>query len=301
MRSSRINLALYAVATLSLGIPFVLIALAQQAMSTQVMAATRVALAAGTLLLVLVFRKGAREHGLAIAARHPVALSVVAVTAAVAPNLLIGAAEQRVPSGTVAVILSTTPVWIFIGSAITKSGEQLRARHWVAMPLALVGVAWACGAVVPVDALPWCLLALAAAISYAISNLVLRRHLAGVSPLLVAAVEMVLASAVLVPFAVTNPGHVAWEPLAWVAVTFAGIACSGLGWLANTALVQRAGASSSSIVSYTSVLVSVVLGVVVLDEPLTPGVGVGCLVLMIAVVIFAGVPPRSVPSWKRNR
>ena len=223
------------------------------------------------------------------------------MTAAVAPNLLIGAAEEHVPSGTVAVLVSTTPLWILFGSALTRSGDGMRPRHWVAIPVALSGVAWVCGAGVPLDSLPWCLLPLAAAVSYGISNLVLRRHLAGVSPLLVATAEMMLASAVLVPLAVTNPGRLTWEPVAWAAVATAGIVCSGLGWLANTALVQRAGAGSASIVSYTSVLVSVGLGVVVLHEPLTPRVGLGCLLLLVGVLIFTGVIYGPSPTWKAKK
>jgi drug/metabolite transporter (DMT)-like permease len=288
VRSSRTDLALGATATLSLGVPFLLIAVAQRAMSTPVMAAARVALAAAALLLVLVGRgPGTLGHVRAALTRHPVALTVVGLTAAVAPNLLIGSAERHVPSGTVAVLLATTPLWIAVGAELTRSGERFGTRQWVAAPLALAGVGWASRAATPADALAWCALPLAAAVSYAVANLVLRRHLADVSALVVTTAEMVVASVVLVPIAAAHPGPVRWQPVAWAALAVVGIGCSGLGWLANTALVQRVGASRASVVSYTSVVVSVLLGALVLGEPLTAQVLTGTAVLVAAVAVFA--------------
>jgi DNA-binding PadR family transcriptional regulator len=101
---------------------------------------------------------------------------------------------------------------------------------------------------------------------------------------------MVLASLVLVPVAIIAGGQLRWDPSAWAAVLAAGVGCSGLGWLANTALVQRVGAARSSIVSYTSVLVSVTLGAALLDEPVTARVVVGVVVIVAAVAVFL-LPP----------
>ncbi len=290
MRSARTDLVLGGVATLSMGVPFLLIAVAQRAMSTPVMAAARVVLAAAALLILVRRRGGAPEHARAAVTRHPVALVVVALSAAVLPNLLIGSAERHVPSGTVAVLLATTPLCIAVGAALTRSGERFGARQWVAAPLALVGVGWASRATTPTGALVWCLLPLAAAVSYAVATLVIRRHLADVSPLVVTAAEMVVASVVLAPIAAAHPGPLRWQPAAWAAVVVAGIGCSGLGWLANTALVQRVGASRASVTSYTCVVVSVLLGAVVLGEPLTAQVLAGTAVLVVAVVVF---------TWRR--
>ncbi|HEX5334041.1 MAG TPA: DMT family transporter [Cellulomonas sp.] len=302
MRSSRTDVVLGCAATLSMGVPFLLIAVAQRAMSTPAMAAVRVVLAAATLMLVLARRpRGMLEEARAATTRHPVALSVVALTAAVAPNLLIGAAERVVPTGTVSVMLSTTPLWIAVGAALTRSGERFGTQQWIAAPLALVGVGWASRAATPSGAWLWCLLPLAAALSYAVANLVMRRYLADVPALIVTTAEMVVASAVLVPIAAAHPGQLRWQPAAWAAVAAAGIGCSGLGWLANTALVQRVGLSRASIVSYTSVVVSVLLGALILGEPLTGRVLSGTAILVVAVVVFAWTRPLAIGSARMLR
>lgn len=300
MRTSRTDLALGTAATLGMGTPFLLVAVAQRAMSTPVMAASRVVLAATALLAVLLARGAGRPDGLRCAvAQHPVALVVVGLGAAVVPNLLIGTAERRVPTGTVAVLLATTPLWVAGGALLTRSSERFGPRQWVAAPLALVGVAAASGAAAPAGASLWCLLPLAAAASYAVTNLVVRRHLADVPPLVVTTAEMLVASAVLVPLAAAHPGPLRWDPAAWSAVVVAGVGCSGLGWAASTALVQRVGASRASVVSYTCVVVSVLLGAAVLGEPLTAPVLAGTGVLVGAVALFT--PARRVPRPARVR
>lgn len=295
---SRNHLLLGTAVTLSLGIPFLLVAVAQQAMSTQVMAAVRVAMASATLLVMLASRGQGTLAPLRHAIRqHSVALTTVALTAAVAPNLLIGSAEHHIPSGTAALLVATTPLWIAIGVATTRSGERISARQWVALPLALLGVAGAARAAIPGHAWVWCVPPLLAAFSYTVSLLVLRRHLHDVPSLVVTTAEMLIATVVLTPFALTHPGEVRPQLSAWVAVTVAGVGCSGLGWLGNTTLTQRVGASRSSVVSYTSVVVSVVLGVVVLDEPLTARVAAGTAILVAAVALFiAGTAPRRTAS-----
>lgn len=303
MSPKTVDVGIGAVATFGLGAPFVLIALAQQAMPTATMAAVRVALAAAALILVFAIarspRRAMRELS-GLLRRHPVALPVVAVASAVAPNLLIGTAEQhRVPTGAIAVILATTPIWIALGARALAAGERLRPRQWLALPFAVAGVALAAGSGVPTDALAWCALPLAAALGYAAATLVVRRWMPLESALPVTAAEMLLASVALLPMAVAAGGELHWDPVAWAAVAIAGIGCSGAGWLANTALIQRVGASASSVVSYTSVVVSIALGVAVLGEPVTARLVTGTLVLLASVALFLSPGARRArPAWK---
>ncbi|WP_448808716.1 EamA family transporter [Agromyces bauzanensis] len=302
MQNRAADVGLGAVATLGLGAPFVLIAIAQQAMPTTMMAAVRVVLAAAVLVAVLVVARSPRGTASELSGllrRHPLALTFVAVASAVAPNLLIGAAEHHVSTGTIAVILATTPIWIALGSIALGAGERLRARQWFALPLAILGVALAAGAGTPTGSWMWTALALAASLSYAASALVLRRWMRAEPALTVVAAEMLIAAVVLLPVAAATGGEVRWDPAAWVAVAIAGIGCTGAGWLANTALIQRVGAAASSVVSYTSVVVSIALGVVVLAEPLTPRVIAGTTVLVASIALFLTPrPQRAHPTLK---
>lgn len=298
------SLALGAMATLSLGVPFLLISVAQEAMATPVMAAGRMVVAACTLWAVAVARGRAHSVGtelIGLARLRPVSAAVVALTATVAPNLLLGAAEQHVPTGATAVVVATTPVWIAAGAVLTRSGERVASWQWVALAAAVAGTGLAVGAATPETAWGWLLLPLAAALSYAVSSLVLRRRLPGASPLAVALAETVAGSLVLVPFAAVFPGALRWDAGAWAAVAVLGAGCSGLGWLANTALIQRAGAARASVVSYTAVVVSVMLGVIVRGEPFTPRVLAGIAVLIVSVTLFTAGSHVRLPLTRKAR
>jgi DNA-binding PadR family transcriptional regulator/uncharacterized membrane protein len=150
-----------------------------------------------------------------------------------------------------------------------------------------VGVALVCGASTPSDDWGWYALPLAASLSYAVAALVVRHRLASFHPLAVTTCEMVVATVLLVPTLLATPGPTVLghgpRAAAIVAVVVAGIGCSGLGWMANTALTQRAGAVRASVVSYTAVVVSVALGVIMLSEPLTMRTVVGTAVLVLSV------------------
>ena len=290
MHRSYTTVGLGAIATLGLGVPFWLIAVAQQAMSTATMAAVRVSLAALTLVVVPTLVRRRQTNGpwreiAEIARWRPFSLLTVSLGAPVLSNLLIGAAERHVPTGTTAVILATTPIWIAL-IATVRPDERLHARQCFSLPAAVVGVSLVCAAAVPRGALLWCLLPLAASFCYAVSAFVLSARLAQAGAITVSAAEMVLATLVLVPVAIMAGGQLRWDPAAWAAVVAAGVGCSGLGWLANTALIQRVGAARSSIVAYTAVLISVTLGAALLHEPVTARVVVGVVVIVAAVAVF---------------
>lgn len=287
----RDEIGLGAAATLSLGLPFLLIEVAQRSFSTPGTAALRVTLAAVTLgALLALGPRHARTDVRRMLSTRPGAAALVALTAAALPNLLIGAGERHVPTGATAVLLALTPVWVATGSALLARRERVTARQWAALAAAVLGVAVVCGASVPADAWAWFTLPLAASVSYAVAALVVRHRLPGFHPLAVTAVEMAVAAVPLGLLAVTSPAPVLLSQRpsldAVVAVAVAGIGCSGLGWLANTALIQRAGPLRASVVSYTSVVVSVALGAVVLREPVTLRTVVGTAVLVVSVWAF---------------
>ncbi len=287
----RDELGLGAAATLSLGVPFLLIEVGQRSFSTHMMATARVGLAAIVLGVLTVFGpQRARSDLRRLLVARPIAMSIVALTAAALPNLLIGAGERHVPTGPTAVLLALTPVWIAVGSTFVARHERIGARQWAALAGAVVGVALVCGAAVPSGDWGWYTLPLAASLSYAVAALVVRHRLAGFHPLAVTTSEMVVATALLALtfLAAPGPAYVDGGPhaAAILAVLAAGVGCSGLGWMAYTALTQRAGAVRASMVSYTSVVVSVALGVVALGEPLTTRTAAGTVVVVLSVWAF---------------
>lgn len=290
------TLCLAVASTLGLGLPFLLIDIAQRELSTPLMAAIRVALAAGLLVILTSFSSAGVREDLLLTLRHrPISSILIALSAAVLPNLLIGTAERHVPSGTTAMLVASTPIWISIIGIRVGTEARLNRRQWTSLGFAVLGVGLACGATVPQQSLVWCLLPLAAALSYAIGNLLIRHRFAEVSPLAITAIEMICAAlilnALLIPQLRTEPGlpHIGTPTL--IAVAIAGIGCSGLGWWANTALIQRVGAARASLVSYAAVIVSVALGALVLHEPFGLRSALGTAILITAIAVYLAPTP----------
>ncbi|MDF2559565.1 MAG: transcriptional regulator, PadR-like family [Microbacterium sp.] len=272
--------------SVSLGIPFLLISVAQDSMSTWTMAALRVSLAAITLSAVLCFRRDTTFRQMAsLMRKRPMAMLVVAVTAAVIPNLLIGAAERHVPTGNMAIILATTPIWIAVGALLVRLEERLRMRQWGALITAVAGVTLTSAPSLGSSPWYWSCLPIGAALSYAVTGVGTRLWFNDVSALLVVTGEMLLASVVLLPLAWSD-GGIRADAASWIAVAMAGIGCSGLGWLANTALMQRVGPTRASLVSYTALIVSIALGIIVLAEPLSLQIVIGVVILIGSVAVF---------------
>jgi drug/metabolite transporter (DMT)-like permease len=161
-----------AAATISLGVPFLLIEVAQRSFSTTAMAASRVMLAALTLGLLMLWSRRARRDAHEFLTTRPLTATFVALTAALAPNVMIGAGEHHVSTGATAVILALTPVWIAIGTTFLGVGERVEVRQAAALVAAVVGVGLVCSAAAPQGAWGWYVLPLLASISYAISALV---------------------------------------------------------------------------------------------------------------------------------
>jgi drug/metabolite transporter (DMT)-like permease len=68
-----------------------------------------------------------------------------------------------------------------------------------------------------------------------------------------------------------------------------------------TAGLARIPASTASIVSTSEPLTTVVLGIVLLSEPLTPAIVVGGAAILASVVLASPATERAVGDWMRHR
>jgi DNA-binding PadR family transcriptional regulator len=132
----------------------------------------------------------------------------------------------------------------------------------------------------------WSALPLAAAVSYASGNLLVRSRLRRVDALTLTCAQMAVATIVSSPFAAMHISSIRWHPGPWLAGVILGVICSGLGWLANTVLVQRVTAVRASLVSFAAPVVSVLLGAMALGERLSPLQGAAAGTVLAAVIAF---------------
>jgi drug/metabolite transporter (DMT)-like permease/DNA-binding PadR family transcriptional regulator len=275
--------------TTTLGVPFLLISIAGRALPADVLACVRFGLGCATLLAVMAVRRGAASS-LAAMGRllraSPVEMLVVGVCSAALPSVLITVGEHHVPTGVVSLLLAGTPVWVAVGGHVVLPDERLKARQVACLALALGGLAVLTTGGSLKGASPWALLPVAAAMSYAVGNLLVRARLRKTDPLTLTCTQMLVATAASAPFALAHATRPDGSLGPWLAALVLGAACSGLGWLANTVLIQRVDAVRASLVSFAAPLVSVLLGVVVLDERLSPARLAAAGVVLSAVAAY---------------
>ncbi|MEV5711697.1 EamA family transporter [Actinoallomurus sp. NPDC052274] len=289
--------------TLTLGVPFLLISVAGRALPADVLTCVRFALAGLTLLTVMAVRRGPARAAADVAgllcAKPGETLAVGACSAAL-PSVLISLGEHHVASGVTALLLAGTPIWIAVGGHVLLPAERLRPYQAACLAVALGGTALlTTGA--PGGFTVWSVLPLAAAVGYAAGNLLVRGRLRHDDALTLTCAQMTVATVMAAPFAAAHLSRITWRPGPWLATVLLGVVCSGLGWLANTVLMQRVSAVRASLVSFAAPVVSVLLGAIVLGEHLSSLQSAAAGVVLAAIMAF-GVLSRATarPSARRE-
>jgi drug/metabolite transporter (DMT)-like permease len=144
----------------------------------------------------------------------------------------------------------------------------------------------------------WGMLALlGSSVSYAWGNVYSRRNVRGLAPLIPAVFQvtfalLIVGSLALVierPWETAKPDAEAWFSVLWL-----GILGSGMAYLAYFRLLSRWGATRTALVAYVLPIVGIVLGAVVLQEPIGPTLIAGTALVTAGVALVNG-------RWGRRR
>jgi len=271
------------------GSGFLLIKIALEGMSPIQIVLGRLLAAAVVMLVVVAYRREALPRRLTPWAH----LTVMAVITNIAPYFLYAWAEQHINSGLAGVLNATTPLFTLL-FAVSTHTERLTASRVVGLVLGFLGVV--------VLAAPWhdggvssSLLGVGASLlasaSYAASYVYARRFLSArqFSPLVLSTGQMVAGAVLLGALA---PG-VALQPMTLttsvvVSVVVLGVVGTGVAYVLNYRLIADEGATAASTVTYLLPIVAVVLGLVVLGEPLGWNLAFGALIVLVGVALSEG-------------
>lgn len=205
------------------------------------------------------------------AARRIVEVGVLQIAL---PYGLMFVAQQWVPSALAAILFATFPVWIALLAGWLLPGERLGPVALVSAALGVTGIAVLerphLGALETSPELALgSALVVTASIVVALANVLARRHLLAVSPLVmtagqtaVGAVALLLSAGLLergAPVALTRSALAA---LLYLAVFATAVTYVGLYWLMPRVPIAAIGA-----IPLIDTTVAVTLGVVLLDEP----------------------------------
>ena len=134
---------------------------------------------------------------------------------------------------------------------------------------------------------PLPLLAVALVVAgYATAPLIVNRALPDVPGGAASAVALTVTSLVYAPFAVPRLGAAARAPAdALLAVLVLGLVCTALALALFFALIREVGPQRALVITFLNPAVAVLLGVLLLDEPLTLGLAVGLPVVVLGCVL----------------
>jgi drug/metabolite transporter (DMT)-like permease len=286
---------LFAALSVIWGIPYLLIRVAVRDLSPATLVFARTAPAA-LALVPLAWHRG-QVRAVLVRWRWLVAYSVVEIAA---PWLLLSTAEERLTSSFSALLVASVPlVGVVLSGVFRREAENVdqRARrvvteHLGAKRLAGLGVGLSGVAVLAgIDVRGSNLLSLVevavVAVGYAGGPLILSRRLSDLPGLGVVSVSVALTAVLYAPWALTHlPHHVSAE----VGLSVAGLSvlCTAVAFLAFFALVTEVGPVRATVVTYINPAIALLLGVSVLGEPFTLGLGLGFPLVLAGSVLATG-------------
>jgi len=273
---------LFAAMSLLWGTPYLLIKVAVAEIEPTFLVFARLVISAVVLLPLAAARGSLRAAGKA----WPTLLTI-AVAGIVVPFLLIAYGEQHITSSLAALLIAADPLFIVVLALWLDPSERATGWRLLGLGLGFVGVAALLGLNLGGDAqaaLGGAML-LGAALCYALSALLIKRA-SGVRPLGSTSVSLAMASVLLVPFAALNVPHAMPSLPVLASLLALSLVCTALAYVIYFSLIAAAGATRAALITYVNPAVAVVLGVLILGEPVTVGT-IGGFVLIIAGCVLS--------------
>ncbi len=258
------------------GLPYLFIKIAVEDLSPSVVVWGRVALAAAVLLPV------AATRGLFPALRPVLGWVVIfAVIEIAVPFLMLGWAETRVSSSLAALLVAGVPIVAAVMARGLGIDDRLTGMRVVGLVIGIVGVGFLVG--LDVRGGQWWAVAAVGltVVGYALGPIIIATRLAEAPSLAVITVALGLNTLWYAPVAWVQRPTQPVPAQAWWAIAILGVVCTALAFLIFFQLVAEVGPSRMTVITYLNPAVAVLLGVVVLSEPITAGILIGFPLVLI--------------------
>jgi drug/metabolite transporter (DMT)-like permease len=271
------------------GASYLFIKVAVREIEPTAMMDLRLWLAVAVLLPILALRLGLRRAAAEIRSTGAGAF-ILGVSNMALPFTLIAWGEKHIDSGVAAIANATVPIFVAILAIRFNPSERVRGLRLIGVFLGLAGVGVLTG-LHPQGGwwgVAGTLAVVVASLSYAAANLYAQHRFPRTSPLLYTTASSLAAALVLLPPALIQipaqmPG---WKALASVAAL--GVGGTAFALLFYYAMLNRYGASRSSLVTYLLPPFALFYGVVFLDERMTLNAVLGLLLILAGVALGSG-------------
>lgn len=273
---SRRGLILFLTLGFVWGLPYLLIKVAVEDLTPPVIIFLRVAIAAA-VLIPIAWKKGYLSE----LAGHWKWIFGFAIIEIAGPFGALTFAEIRLSSSMTGLLIAAVPIVSAIFAWRLGLDDRVTGTRVVGLGVGILGVA----ALVGLDVSGGDLLSVAALIitvvGYALGPIIVAQKLGGVPALGAIAMAMLINTIIYAPFAVATWPTASVPSITWAAVIVLGLVCTALAFILFFALVAEVGPSRTTVITYVNPAVAVVLGVLVLSEPITLGLVIGFPLILI--------------------
>jgi drug/metabolite transporter (DMT)-like permease len=283
------------------GSSYLFIKLAVDDFGTFTLVALRLAVGSGLLWFVLrlagqTLPRERRIYG------HLVVMAIVSI---VIPFALITWAERSVDSSIAAILTSAVPLFAIVMAPLFLHDEPIRVNGIVGLAVGFFGVVVLTGRDLTTAGsdITGEVALLGAALSYAGGAVYARHHMRGIPPMIPAVFQVTFAMLIAGTIAILfeHPWDARPDAEAVFSIVWLGVLGSGLAYLAMFRLLASWGATRTTLVAYEIPVVGIVLGFVVLQEPIDGRLLIGTALIVggVALVnsrfgrrrLFGRVPP----------
>src|SRR4051812_15196816 len=285
-RPTRLEWLLFLALGFMWGSSYLFIKIAVDVFGTFTLVALRLAI--GAALLWVVIRAAHQE--LPREPRIYGHLVVMAVVNIVIPFALITWAERSVDSSLAAILTSAVPLFAIVIAPLFLPDEPIRVNGVFGLLIGFVGVvvltSRGLGSGAGSDVTGEIAL-LGAALAYAVGAVYSRRNMRGVRPMIPAVFQVTFAMLIAGAIALVteHPWDVRPDVDSIFAIIWLGILGSGLAYLVSFRLLASWGATRTTLVAYVIPVVGIVLGYLVLAEPVDGRLILGTLLVVGGVAL----------------
>jgi drug/metabolite transporter (DMT)-like permease len=276
---TRTGWMLFAVMAVVWGMPYLFIKEAVDSYSPAAVVAGRT-LIGGLVLLPFAIRAGALKQ---VWRLWPWVL-LFGVLEMAGPFLLLSHAETQLPSGLTGLLVATVPLFGTLIALVRGDRSSLAPLRLGGLLVGFAGVAIVvagpglfpheAGSLIAIGEV------LLTALLYSIAPFVIAAKLSHVPSLGTITLALFVIGLAYLPAALLTPQEVP-TVRATVSLVLLGVICTALAFVAFFALIREVGPVRAPLFTYVNPIVAVILGAVLLAEPLTPGLLIGLPIVLV--------------------
>jgi len=285
---SRRGWLLFAAMCVIWGIPYLLIKVAVREIGPAELVFIRTALGAVLLLPIALARKELRAS-----VRPWLPLLIYTVIEIGVPWLLLSDAERHVDSSLSGLVIAGVPLVAAVLARLVDAGDRLTIQRVLGLLAGLAGVGLLLGFHGGTTGLRPILELLGVVVCYATGPLLIQRWLSDVPRYGVSASSLVLGALLFAPVTIPKlpdlARHVSLAP-ALAAVGLA-VICTALAFVLFFALIAEVGGARATVITFVNPAVAVVLGALLLHEPVTVVTVVAFALILVGSVLATRRPP----------